>query len=890
MDQDKLSFFVLAGLLHDVGKLLERGEIFSEARTDETALGFLPQSGGWRTHFHAVHTWAFCVWLEERFVCLRREDRRAWKEWAAAHHRNDETGFEATVIRIADWLSSSEREEGDYYSRGIYRKTLLEPVLERVALDAEAACLATRHRYPLAALDSNQESCFPRPGAELGLSSAKEPEAAVQDPNTWDHLLAAEPKVTEYRALGEGLLRDLENLAKACPDIRLEHLLTTILTLLERYTANIPSATNVRHPDISLFDHMRTTAAIAQGLYVQHSGRKKPFEGLQTPNESKWLMVCGDFSGIQKFIYNLTNKGAAKGLRGRSFYVQMFCRICADYILRRLGLTKAAVLYNSGGKFYMLVAESQREKILEARKEINGWLLKQFQGDVFFGLGLCPVTADMFAQGRMGEAWKEAAESLGRDRLRKFREYIKSKDFFAPQTAFDPFRSCPVCGKREMESRKTECAVCADLAQIGVWLKDAQALFTVTGQDMELAAAHLHTSHVVSFTDLETSVFFLNEQTLRKLSGLRTKSGVLTVLNHLADRQSAELPLGDYGLERLYLGRWRSDRQVKEDGEPWNFDDYANYSRGISRLGILRMDVDNLGLIFIQGLQYPKRGSVSVAGADKKGWGSVLSGEDGLPQLKPMGSISRMATLSRQLNHFFSAYLPRILESKDYDRCQIVYAGGDDLFIIGSWDQLPELAKTVREEFRKFTCYNPNFSISGGISLQRGRYPLFKGAALAGEAESHGKRVRAAWSGAKTSRRKDGFCFLSVAVPWEDMEMVLAMKELLADELSKNNKGLLSYLSQISSQNHVLAREFQMVKGRTLRKSWESIDFYPWRWRTAYQLKRRFRDDSERIVTWTELLFADRINKQHSLLPACAWMEMPLRWVDYLHREKGGVK
>lgn len=887
MERDKLSFFVLAALLHDVGKLLERGEIFPEARSDETALSFLPQSGGQMTHFHAAHTWAFCIWLEERFDCLRREDLNEWKEWATAHHRNDETGFEATVIRISDRLSSSEREEGDYYSRGMHQKTLLEPVLERVALDAEAACLATRHRYPIAALDSDWESCFPRLGGELGLSSAKEPEAAVQNPNTWNHLLAAEPKVAEYRALGEGLLRDLDGLARACPDIRLEHLLTTILTLLERYTANVPSATNVRHPDISLFDHIRTTAAIAQGLYVQHSGQKKPFEGLQAPNISKWLMVCGDFSGIQKFIYNLTNKGAAKGLRGRSFYVQLFCRICAEYILGRLGLTKAALLYNSGGKFYMLVAESQRENVLQTRREINDWLLDQFHGDVFFGLGLCPVTADMFAQGRMGEAWKEAAESLGRDRLRKFREFI-SNDFFAPQTDFDPSRSCPVCGSRDMENRETECDTCAHLAQIGVWLNDAQAFFTVTGQDMELAAAQLHTSRVLR-TTLNTRVFFLNEQGLRKLSGLRTKSGVLTVLNHLADRQPAELPLGDYGLERLYLGRWQDGGLIKENGEPWNFDDYADQAQGISRLGILRMDVDNLGLIFIQGLQYPQRGSVKVAEADKEGWGSVVRGKDGLPQLKPMGSISRMATLSRQLNHFFSAYLPRILGSQEYNRCQIIYVGGDDLFIIGSWDQLPKLAKTVREEFGRFTCHNSNFSISGGISLQRSRYPLFKGAALAGEAESRGKLVRTDWSKAKASRRKDGFCFMDVAVPWEDMELVLAMKEFLADELSKN-KGLLSYLSQVSSQNHVLARELQMVRGRTIRESWESIAFYPWRWRTAYQLKRRFKDDRERIMAWSELLFADRINTKHSLLPVCAWMEMPLRWLDYLHREKGGAK
>ena len=887
MDRDRITLFVLAALLHDVGKLLERGEVFSEARSDETALSFLPQSGGRTTHFHAAHTWAFCVWLEERFACLRREDSAAWKEWAAAHHRNDETGFESTVIRLADRLSSSEREEGDYYSRGVHRKTLLEPVLERIALDADAVCLATRHRYPLAALDSGRESCFPRVGSELGLISAMDPEAGIANPGSWNHLLAAEPKVVEYRDLAEGLLEDLRNLATACPEIRLEHLLTTMLTLLERYTANVPSATNVRHPDISLFDHMRTTAAIAQGLYVQHVGREKPFEGLQVSNDPKWLMVCGDFSGIQKFIYNLTNKGAAKGLRGRSFYVQLFCRICAEHVLKRVGLSKAALLYNSGGKFYMLAAAGQREQILEARREINAWLLTHFQGDVFFGLGFCPVSADMFAQGRMGEAWKETAESLGRDRLRKFRECF-STDFFAPRTSFDPAKSCPVCGSRDMEGRESECEACATLAQIGVWLKNTQALLTVTGQDMELVAASQGFSRALSFSSLGKRVFFLTAADLPKLQRVRTNGGVLTVLNELADASRVGIPWGDFGLERLYLGRWKEGIQVKENGEPWDFDDYADNARGLSRLGILRMDVDNLGHIFIQGLQFPRRRGVLVEGKEREGWGEVER-QNGKPVFKPMASISRMATLSRQLNHFFSAYLPKILEEKRFDRCQIIYAGGDDLFIIGSWDQLPDLARVVRDEFRYFTCQNPSFSISGGITLQRGRYPLFKGAALAGEAESRGKQVRGIWTGTTNSHRKDGFCFLDVAVPWEDMEMIQAMKELITREV-KESKGLLGYLSQVSAHNHVLARELQMFKGRSPRESWESIAFYPWRWRTAYQLKRRFRDDRQRIEAWSELLFADKNNGLHSLLPTCAWMEMPLRWVDYLHREKGGAK
>lgn len=889
MLDEKRHLVVLAGLLHDVGKLFERGEMFAEARKDPLYLQSCPTSReGYPTHLHITHTHAFCDWLSDRFDCLKQAGGD-WKNWCAAHHRNDETGPEASMVRLSDRLSSREREKGGYYQRRIHQKTRLEPVLERVYLADNDEAFATRFRYPLRPLRVERDSFFPMTAAELGLKEMKNAAGAVPNPDQWTHLVADRPLVDEFRSLGEGLLAEIEALSNSHPGMRLDHLLISLMTLLERYTANVPSATNVRHPDISLFDHLRSTAAICQALYLfqENEGR---FPVDMSPDDSavRWLLVCGDFSGIQKFIYNLTNKGAAKGLRGRSFYVGYFCRICADYLLRELGLTRASLLYNSGGKFYLLLPAHLKDRLFELRGQVNSWLLDRFGGDVFFGLGLAEVSANMFHQGEMDSAWKTAAGSLEKDRMTQFRD-LMTQEFFEPQTEFDPTRSCPVCGSREMEDEE-RCEVCRALERVGSWLKDTDALLTVRGaESIDRMRDKPGGNRYLDFPNLDTRLFFLHIDTLKSLGDLKGIEAECVFLNRWADRAFSDLPLPDCAVSTLYVGKWDPKRQVKtgENGEPvpWDFDDYAEHAAGIGRLGILRMDVDNLGMAFIRGLRFPERESVSVNGVKKKGWGAVVL-ENGVPERKSMASISRMVTLSRQLNHFFSGYVPGLLEEDRFDRCQVIYAGGDDLFIIGSWDQLPDLAKTIRTEFQAFCCGNPDFTISGGLTLQRGRYPIYKGAKRAGEAEKQAKEVRQTWGKARHRMHKDSFCFLGVPVVWEDMGRAEIIKALFEAEMEQN-RGLMSFLAQMTAGNKVLANSVSRRKNLPPAKAWEEIAYTAWRWRTAYQLRRRYKDRETR-QKWADILFADQFGDDHATLPVYAWLELPLRWTDYLHRNKGG--
>ena len=140
-------------------------------------------------------------------------------------------------------------------------------------------------------------------------------------------------------------------------------------------------------------------------------------------------------------------------------------------------------------------------------------------------------------------------------------------------------------------------------------------------------------------------------------------------------------------------------------------EEMAEKAEGIARLGYLRMDADRLGKIFTR-----------VVGEDR--------------------TLPRRAGLSRQMSYFFKVYLNSLAENRDRnipenfkrltasDRRNLlfIYAGGDDLFVTGAWNEVVEFAFDVYQCFRAYAGDNPDITISGGIEIARPKYPLYQGA------------------------------------------------------------------------------------------------------------------------------------------------------------------
>ncbi len=132
-----------------------------------------------------------------------------------------------------------------------------------------------------------------------------------------------------------------------------------------------------------------------------------------------------------------------------------------------------------------------------------------------------------------------------------------------------------------------------------------------------------------------------------------------------------------------------------EGERPRTFDEMARQAAGAPFLGVLRMDVDNLGAVF----------SLGVAPGER--------------------SLSKLAALSRILDWFFRGWVP--IRAAGHD-VYVTYSGGDDVFLVGAWDRMVHLAIEIERDFRDFACGNPDLTLSGGLALVKKHFPIGRAA------------------------------------------------------------------------------------------------------------------------------------------------------------------
>ena len=308
---------------------------------------------GHSTHLHVLHTNEFTENLEFLPAAL---DRSQIANLASYHHRPDTP--QQQLIAKADRLSSGMEcqayEDDAPAGRHFFRRVRLQSVASTVAPpdapEPQRACL------PLAPLCP--EDAFPLP-------TVSNDDLTEQYHRLWDVFLV------EWKE---------NRCADPLPFIN------RATSVLERFTWCIPSATNAV-PDISLFDHLRTTAAIAVCLHLAAESTDCPF-----------LLVAADLTGIQKYIYDIRpgSGGLARRLRARSFQVAAYLESVSLGLLDRLQLPIAQRILFAGGKFYLLLPNTRRTaQILDqARIEVSEWLFDTSAGEMGLALASMPIAED----------------------------------------------------------------------------------------------------------------------------------------------------------------------------------------------------------------------------------------------------------------------------------------------------------------------------------------------------------------------------------------------------------------------------------------------------------------------------------------------------------------
>ncbi len=106
----------------------------------------------------------------------------------------------------------------------------------------------------------------------------------------------------ETAELFKGFISELQQIDLKEPTF--DKFFNTLHSIFEKYFWSLPCHTHPEIADVSIFDHLKTSSAIAACLYQYHSFNNiLKVKYIKKDDEKKFLLVGGDLSGIQKYIY-----------------------------------------------------------------------------------------------------------------------------------------------------------------------------------------------------------------------------------------------------------------------------------------------------------------------------------------------------------------------------------------------------------------------------------------------------------------------------------------------------------------------------------------------------------------------------------------------------------
>ncbi len=620
---------------------------------------------------------------------------------------------------------------------------------------------------------NNDNARFYYPITALSLSDRVFPLELAQAPSAPE---------TQYRQLWEEFVTEARRLpadAEAC--------FVSLTYLLQKYTWCIPSDSA---PAVSLYDLSRVTAALAVCLAEAGQTADAPF-----------LFIEGGISGIQRFIYNPAFNGQelydgmARRLRGRSFYLNLLVKTVADYLNEALRLPCVNTLWATGGHFLIVAPNTAatRAKLQQARHTIQQWMWREYRGALGvisadetatraelqdFGK-LCARLAQKSAEQKLRQA--ELPLSFGEDAPDKESEpadrawanawVLKMQDDICKDTGRDLTEAdvqLSLAVQREKDEPETPPSRSGQsllFDAIGRGLIEAQTL------QLRRADGWLLDSSVARLPrDPDKNKRLAEAQRLRGiirevLIEFRGLGRAWLLSNQPAPRSDAELCLriGDQrnpalkflsgggnstvarGFELMATAVHLSENESRTGKVITDFHELAKAADGPAYLGALRMDVDNLGYIFANGLPQPDR------------------------------SLAKLANLSRMFDWFFAGYLNTLMAGKPL---YTTYAGGDDLFVVGAWNEALDLAEKIQQQFKAFCGQHPDLHISAGLILCKGKYPIGRAAADAGiMLDEVAKRPRS--NSIPGDSHKNALAFLERKITWKHWQTVRELGDQL---------------------------------------------------------------------------------------------------------------
>ena len=442
-------------------------------------------------------------------------------------------------------------------------------------------------------------------------------------------------------------------------------------------------------------------------------------------DDKKFLLIAGDFFGIQKFIFDqLSTKNASKVLRAKSAYIQIFTKVLTYYICDRLNIGKEYILTSNAGKFEILSPVTDLNIIQEIQEELDRFFLKNFYGLSGLGITTKECSAEDFKDPKLYRVLRESLSN--KIELTKFNKFDLTRQAQEMEYAqdIDNKTLCKVCNIRKIENEN--CSLCNDFIFMGEKLTKSDS-FTISREDGDI---EIFENYYITFS--------------------AQKGEIIETFDIGKKGESSD-------------NHWAISSYVKRNSQSVaDFTELANSScnnadTGIKAIGVLKGDVDSLG-------KYLRESDVTE-------------------------SFENFELFSKSLNNFFSVYVPKVLMSEKYSNTYTVFAGGDDIFLIGAWDEIIKLALVIEEEFKIFV--KNKLSISMGIIVTKPSTPVKYLADICEEKLEEAKEFN--------NGEKDAISIFDETVKWADYtqqrKTVLNIFEQYADFV--NNTAFLYRLLEL---------------------------------------------------------------------------------------------
>lgn len=741
---DEYQNLKFAALFHDIGKFYQRGVNFNHSyankynNLDNNDFGKNGAHSKWSADF--VNN--FYDELVENLVLYHHNPKKA-----------NSINYElAKIIQTADHHSSGERLKSE--EKQNVMSTPLISIFSRVSLDKK---ISEEYDIPLFKLDFNND-LYP---------------VSKENSKNWNI-----PKL--YQKLWDEFRDEFKK-------IQSKNFETT-LSLIKKYTSTIPSAPYTSKSDISLYDHLKTTTAIANCRYLYSKENKLVTKEKNIQNVYK--IINGDISGIQKFIYKVSSpdeaqSGMSKRLRGRSLYLTLLTEAIATKIISDLNLDSSNILFCGGGRFTIIAPNTTEtsEIIKEIDYKINEYFIEHFNAELYLALVSIEVCGNDLAN--FGEILSRLNGLLNENKKHKFINHLTEIFEVKDDATYD---LCPVCGNPS--SKDELCSDCREHEKLGGIVANARYLIKYEASEKLDKSTY--------FEKLTVGFCFKNSKKQVK-EVIDKNPEIKCIIYKLNDTDFLDL-VNDISNENVSFDFKVLGNSVPNiKGKPLYFTHLAEISKGASKLGVLKMDVDNLGKIFSQGFNH--------LGEDNQG-----------------ASISRISSLSFYMDLFFSGRINQIVDkfkvyndtlgyddlfikrelTFDNDESEIVYkpvaelpeefkklgtstihinySGGDDLLVVGPYDDIIEFAEEFRNRFKKWTAYNNSINISGGIIITNPKFPIGKAALMADDELEKSKDCG-----------RDKITLFNQVLSWENEGQIIGFNDILEfgkklEQLREENK------------------------------------------------------------------------------------------------------